>query len=293
MPADKVPLLLDTDPGSDIDDALALAYLLRQPACELLGVTTVTGEPEARAMLADAICRQAGRAGIPIFPGAARPLLGEQKQPKAPQARALATWPHRTDFPRCEAVDFMRETIRARPGEVTLLAIGPLTNVALLFALDPEIPSLLRRLVLMCGTFKTGRLEWNALVDPVAAAIVYQASVQEHISIGLDVTTRCVIPGDRAREEIRGGILEPVGDMAAVFLEQAPAVTFHDPLAAAVIFQPGICTYEPGRVEVELLSQALAGLTHWRAGDKDAPHRIAVDVDPAAFFDHYFRVVRN
>ena len=72
-------ILLDTDIGSDIDDSLCLAYLLAQPECDLLGITTVSGEPEKRAMLADVICKHAGRA-VPIYPGIENPILGQQMQ---------------------------------------------------------------------------------------------------------------------------------------------------------------------------------------------------------------------
>lgn len=296
--ATKIPVLLDTDIGSNIDDALCLAYLLKQPACELVGITTITGEPEKRAMLADAICRAAGRRDVPIYPGAAMPLLGPQRQPTAPQASVLARWPHRDEFPRNEAVMFMRSIIRSRPGEITLLTIGPLTNVALLFALDPEIPSLLGRLVSMCGIFTTsperGRGETNASLDPVAAAIVYQASAQTHLSVGLDVTLRCAMPAERAREELRNaGVFEPVAEMLDIFLAARPRVIFHDALAAAVLFAPEICRYERGTVSVELENRHLAGLTHWEPGGEEAPHRIAVDVDPEAFFAHYFAVIRG
>src|SRR5438270_9043870 len=122
---DRIPILLDTDIGSDIDDALCMAYLLRQPLCELIGITTVSGEPERRAMLADAICRAEGRTDIPIHSGSPRPLLGAQRQPHVPQAAALERWPHTPRFAPCTAVEFMRQTIRARPGEITLLAVGP------------------------------------------------------------------------------------------------------------------------------------------------------------------------
>ena len=81
-------VLFDTDIGTDIDDAVCLAYLLAQPACELLGITTVSGEPTKRAMLASALCRAAGK-DIPIFPGTEEPLLIEQRQPRAQQADAL------------------------------------------------------------------------------------------------------------------------------------------------------------------------------------------------------------
>ncbi|MGQ9780366.1 MAG: nucleoside hydrolase [Bacillota bacterium] len=294
MPAGaKIPVLLDTDIGSNIHDALCLAYLLQQPACELVGITTVTGEPEKRAMLADAICRAAGQRDVPIYPGAAIPLLGPQRQPTAPQASVLARWPHRDEFPRNEAVAFMRDLIRSRPGEITLLTIGPLTNVALLFALDPEIPSLLGRLVSMCGVFTTyperGRAETNTSLDPVAAAIVYQASAQMHLSVGLDVTLRCAMPAEEARKELRGAVPEPVAEMLEVFLLARPLVVFHDPLAAAVLFAPDICHYEQGRVSVALET----GLTRWEPDGEEAPHRIAVDVDPEAFFAHYFGVIRE
>src|SRR5437870_7382262 len=95
-------VLFDTDIGSDIDDAVALAYLLAQPECELLGITTVSGEPGKRAQLASALCQNAGRE-VAIFPGRDAPLLGQQRQPLAPQAAALARWPHRPEFPRGEA----------------------------------------------------------------------------------------------------------------------------------------------------------------------------------------------
>ena len=81
-------VLLDTDIGSDIDDAVCLAYLLAQPACDLLGITTVSGEADKRAMMASALCRVAG-VEIPIFPGAEEPLLVPQKQTRAPQAAVL------------------------------------------------------------------------------------------------------------------------------------------------------------------------------------------------------------
>src|SRR6266852_4178271 len=112
-----IKLLLETDIGGDIDDALCLAYLLAQPACELLGITTVTGEAEKRAMLASALCKVAGK-HIPIFPGVEYPLLAAQRQPDAPQARALHKWDHDTTFPRGQAVEFLRQTIRTHPGEV-------------------------------------------------------------------------------------------------------------------------------------------------------------------------------
>src|SRR5512145_3039577 len=159
-----IKLLLDTDIGSDIDDAVCLAYLLANPMCELQGITTVTGEGEKRAQIASALCKVAGKQ-VPIYVGREEPLLpGLKWQPKCPQADALSRWPHDVDFPRGQAVEFLRRKIRAYPGEVTLLAIGPLTNVAALFAADAEIPSLLKSLVLMGGVF-TNQLAGAGLLE--------------------------------------------------------------------------------------------------------------------------------
>src|ERR1044071_7359242 len=158
-------ILLDTDIGTDVDDAVALAYLLSHTDCELLGITTVTGEAVKRASLASVLCQAAGK-DVPIYPGADFPMQGEQRQPIAQQATVLPRWSHQTDFPLNQAVDFLADTIRAYPGEVTLLTIGPLTNIGMLFSTYPDVPDSLAGLVMMGGNFdekgpEAGRVEWN------------------------------------------------------------------------------------------------------------------------------------
>ena len=285
-------ILLDTDIGSDIDDAVCLAYLLSQPECELTGITTVSGEPVKRAILADALCRAAGRE-IPIYPGMEKPLLRDQCQPKASQFDAIGRWPHRTEFPRGEAVEFMRRTIRQNPGEITLLAIGPMTNVAALFSVDPEIPGLLAGLVLMCGVFtRPGEKEWNALCDPHAAAIVYGAPACVHRSVGLDVTLQLVMPKEEVRRRFTAAILRPVLDFAGVWYRSADRIIFHDPLAAVSVFEPSVCTYARGSVGVSYGRGAEGGETVWRPDDRDGRNEVALGVDADGFFRHYFSVVR-
>ncbi len=286
-------ILLDTDIGTDIDDAVCLAYLLSQPACDLVGITTVTGEPEKRAMIASAICRAAGKE-VPIYPGVEQPLLVPQYQPEARQAVALDRWPHDTAFPRGQAIDFMRRTIRAHPGEITLLTVGPLTNIGLLFAVDPEIPRLLKGLVMMCGLFSNrvagvGPREWNAYGDPHATAIVYGAPVALHRSLGIDITAQVYMPAAEVRERFRAPILQPVLDFAAVWFDEWPGISFHDPLAAVTIFNEDVCRFAQGTVDVELSGNKVAGMTHWTPGEPR--HEVAVAVDPARFFEHFFSAV--
>ena len=286
-------ILLDTDIGSDIDDAICLAYLLAQPQCDLLGITTVTGQPVKRARLASAICQAAGR-DIPIYPGSGEPLLIVQQQPEAPQATRLNHWPHQHDFAPGEAVDFLRRTIRAHPGEVTLLAIGPLTNIALLFMVDPEIPSLLKSLMLMAGVFTpdlpTGGelLEWNAKLDPHASAIVYRAEPPVHRSVGLDVTTRVTLGANIVRSRFNTPLLRPVLDFAEVWFQRRSTIVFHDPLAAVAIFDPEVCQWQRGQVNVELTGADRLGQTLWHPGA--GPHEVALRVDATRFFDRYFSV---
>jgi len=289
----RIPVIFDTDIGSDVDDAVALAYLLREPRCELVGITTVSGEPEERARLADAVCRAAGRSDVPVHAGCGNPLLVSQRQLEAPQKSVLPRWTHTPEFTSNTAVPFLRETIRSRPGELTLLAVGPFTNLAVLFALDPEIPSLLKQVVIMGGVYTTStpgtpRVEWNASLDPHATAMLFNAGCSV-TAFGLDVTMQCRLTATACRERLRHGPLAVVADMAEVWFSRRPEITFHDPLAAVALFHPELCTYQPGDVEVELASPRVSGMTHWTATD-DGPHQIAVTVDPQAFFQHYFQV---
>ncbi len=292
---EQIKVLFDTDIGTDIDDAVCLAYLLRQPRCELMGITTVAGEPEKRAMLASAVCRAAGRDDVPIHPGTGQPMIVPTHSPQAPQAVRLPHWPHREDLEPNSAVEFMRQVIRAHPNEITLLAVGPMTNLGLLFATEPQIPSLLKRLVLMCGVFTTQLpglpyREWNAWGDPHATAIVYAAPVTPHLSVGLDVTMQCYLTPDEVRRRFKPPPLNVVVDLAEVWFRRADRITFHDPLAAALIFEPDICEYVEGKVDVELTTPRLFGMTHWSTEAGDTPHTIALKVDPDRFFEHYFAI---
>lgn len=302
----KEKIIVDTDIGTEVDDAITLAYLLANPDADLLGITTVTGEAEERAKLASVLTAIAGRE-IPIHPGCEKPILVPQIELYAPQKSVLEKWPHRETFEKNSAVRFLQETIRRYPHEITLICIAPLTNIGLLFAMDPEIPSLLKRIVLMCGSptytrydntgekmsamkesdyivlGSKGVLENNALIDPHATRLVYEARVPEHITCGLNVTSRLIMSPDQAEKVFLHPLLRPVLDIAREWFKDEERVTFHDPLTAVSLFHPEVIRTERGTLRIATDSSLLAGFTYWRP-DENGPHKVAMDVNAELFF---------
>jgi inosine-uridine nucleoside N-ribohydrolase len=282
-------LWLDTDIGSDIDDAVALAYLLRQPACHLVGISTVTGAVEERSQIAAAILASAGRRDVPIYSGHSDGLSGPG-QPECPQADALTDAERRQRFPADPdvALAALVAAARAHPGQMTLLTIGPLTNVARFFQAEPELPRLLGSVVLMGGHFWPDEpgAEWNALCDPEATRVVAEAPVARRW-YGLDVTLECVMPIADVRARFTGALLSTVTRFAEVWFQKRDRITFHDPLAAAGVFAPDLCTYERGRVEIETTGDH-PGRTVPRATGDATGDPLARTVRSVAFFDHFF-----
>ena len=197
--------------------------------------------------------------------------------------------PHRLNRKQDEAVDFLRQTIRSWPGEITLLSIGPFSNIALLFALDPEIPFLLKSLVSMAGVFRSPTIEaeWNCICDPVASAMVAHSKRPQHDWIGLDVTLQCQMTKADCEAKFKGPLLELVLQMATKWFDHAPNITFHDPLAAALIFDPTLCEFERGTVTVN----PLKGQTTLELGPGN--DRVATGVDSIRFFEEFFRTIEG
>jgi purine nucleosidase len=282
-------VLLDTDIGSDIDDAVALAYLLRQPQCELVGISTVSGDVQKRAALAEAVCLASGRDNIPIHCGRREALFDGPGQPNVPQFKSIEKMNFRLNREENTAVDFLRNTIRQRPHEITLLSIGPLSNIALLFAIDPEIPFLLKSLVSMAGVFFQGeRCEWNCICDPIATSMVYHTPRVEHFSIGLDVTEKCQMSAPEVKSRFIGEPLATVALLAEAWFEVRPEITFHDPLAAASIFNPNLLTYRSGQIASSPASPP--GFTRFVEGS--GPDRVAETTSSDEFFEEFFSVFK-
>lgn len=287
-------ILLDTDIGSDIDDVLALTYLLNKPEAELLGITTVSGNADKRAQLAKTICGREGRKNISVYKGFSNPIINKQKQPNAPQAKVLEKNYKINKYPN-KAIEFLKNTIDEYPNEVTLVTIGPLTNIAYLFNIYPQISKKIKKIVMMNGVFftcpyETHKAEWNAYLDPIASKIVYNNIHNiDNLIVGLDVTTKCQIEVNECIDkfEIYQGASKTIIKALKVWKEEFNTVTFHDPLAIASIFKPKLINTERGVVEVELESKRLGGLTYWENNNKGS-HCIVTEVKVKEFFKEYF-----
>jgi|SRR5450755_1867437 purine nucleosidase len=245
----KQSILIDTDIGDDIDDALALALALRSPEIELLGVTTVFGATQRRAQLAAHLLSIAGREDVPIAPGVAQPLQLRHRPSGVPQAAILD---ERAVFPaisQIAAPEFIIQTAQAHFGRVTLVCIGPLTNVAVALTAEPGLFMALQRIIMMGGSSSIPLPEWNIRSDVRAAQIVLGSGVPITL-IGLNVTRRCQLRASdiaqlRNSEEPLPHLLSR---LIAVWQRHRPrgqpALPYlHDPLALAALCRPELFTF--------------------------------------------------
>lgn len=281
-------ILLDTDIGGDIDDAICLAYLLKEPQCNLVGITTVCGESEKRAAVANAICKTVKR-DIPIVAGLDTTLQSIPVYPTPDGAAALANWEHNT-YERSDAPAFMYEMIKANPDEIVLLGIGNLTNIATLFNTYPDVLPLLKGLYVMNGYFGVEELpeayyNWNSWADPLASKIVFASKVAINRAITLEITDKLTIGAAKAEELLPADseLMKAVFDFGNAWLESSNKLTLHDPLAAVCIFHPDVCQFEKGFVRVETNVERFMGGTSFRAA-QGGNVEISREVDAERFY---------
>ena len=291
---EKIKILFDTDIGNDIDDAFALAYLLAQEKCDLLGITTVSGDTHKRAKLASVFCKIAEKE-IPIIVGQENRLDGPSRQPQVPGSLILSKWEHDSNFSKKTSTEFIADLVREYPYQIVLLAVGPMTNIASLFLKYPDIPPLLKSLRLMSGSFFSLKdspiAEWNVYCDPKAAQVVYSTPVSSHTSIGLDVTLKLDMNFEEVNTRFNHDFLKPIIDMFDIWINHTKKekIIFHDPLAALTIFDDQICRYKNGIVSIKRSMDRLDGITDL-AENKNGPHSVATTVNKEMFFESYFRV---
>lgn len=294
---EKIKILLDTDIGGDIDDAICLAYLLKEPRCELLGITTVCGEPEKRASVADAICKAAGK-DIPIVAGLDTALQPIPLYPTPEGADALEHWSHDT-FKKADAPAFLYRNIKDNPHEVILIGIGSMTNIATMLHTYPEAAGLLKGLYVMNGYFGKEALpepwyNWNAWADPLASKIVFESNIGDHKVIPLEVTNKLTIKAEKAKAFLAADsdLMKAVFDFGNAWLESSNQLTLHDPLAAVSVFYPDICRFEKGTVRVETHKISDMGATEFSA-DSNGNVEIAKSVEREQFYDILFGTLND
>ncbi len=292
----STPILLDCDPGHD--DAIALLLALASPEVELLGVTTVAGNQTLDKTTANAIrvLELAGRGEVPVAAGADRPLVRDRHVaanvhgesgldgPDLPPPQGAPTGAH--------AVDFLAERLAG----ATLVATGPLTNIALLLARYPEAKP--ERLVLMGGAIAEGNVtpaaEFNIWADPEAAARVF-ASGLDLTMVGLDVTHRALVTRAHA-EQLRGAgrigrFVAELLDFYGVFHREVyrfDGSPVHDAVALAQVIRPELLELEQLNVRVDCESDLCRGRTVvdvWRRTGLEPNANVAVGIDSQAFLD--------
>ncbi|HEY7590673.1 MAG TPA: nucleoside hydrolase [Candidatus Limnocylindrales bacterium] len=212
--ADRIPIILDVDTG--IDDAMALLYAAASPEAEIVAATAVAGNTDARqaAINTQAVLELAGRSDVEVAIGRETPLvrtLETTPETHGPRGLGYADLPPPSrPLSERHASDLLIAEARHRPGEITLVTLGPLTNLAVALVREPELPRLLKAWVLMGGSYRSPgntapTTEWNIHVDPDAAKVAFSAwaegaasrGVARPLALGLDVTERAKITPDR------------------------------------------------------------------------------------------------
>jgi purine nucleosidase len=199
-------VILDTDIGSDVDDALALAMLFGTSEAQLLGVTTVYGDVTVRAQIARRLARLAGHDALPVVPGGSHPLSGAEPWWAGFEGRLYADLGTEAYVEDMTATEFLLESVVGRPGEVSVVAIGPLTNIALALRADPAFAQSVRRLYVMGGRFDRPDPEHNVNSDVTAADEVFRSGIPVTV-VGLEITTRARIEPDHLAQIAAAGAL--------------------------------------------------------------------------------------
>jgi purine nucleosidase len=283
QPAAPQLVILDTDIGDDIDDAFALALVLRSPELRLLGITTAFGDTELRARLVDRYLNAVGRADIPVETGVATPAPNHFTQ--AEYARG------EPDRKHGNAVDFLLQQIGAHPGAITLICIGPLFNVQAAIARDPATFRELKRVVMMGGSVYRGYddlttgnthrppdAEWNVRCDPAGLKALLNSGVpmfmmpldSTQVHLQLPELLGIVKHGSALTDQLTLLYHEWAGD------REWPEPTLYDPVAVSYALRPELCPVTPMHLEVDS-----EGYTRPAAGSPNA--EVCLHADEAGF----------
>jgi len=269
-------VIIDTDPG--VDDALALLLAMRSPELKIEGITPVAGNVPLDLTLPNALrmVEIAGRTDIPVAVGAKGPLvrrLVTAAYAHGENGLGGAVFPEPKIKPIAQpAAEFIRDVIRKYPGELTLIPIGPLTNIATALNLDSQLASMVRGIVLMGGSLSGGNItpaaEFNIYVDPEAARIVFQSGIPITM-VGLDATRKTSLTEEHVRtlEASQNPVSQAAGKIGRNAINHNREQGFligpnmHDSLAVATFLDPSIVKLKEYYVDVETTGELTAGET--------------------------------
>jgi purine nucleosidase len=283
-------VIIDTDIGDDIDDAFALALAVKSPELEILGVTTTFGDTETRAKIADRFLGEVGRADIPVMAGKVTATKNPMSQRKYAEGGHFAKSAH------ADAADFILEQIRKRPGEITLIAIGPLMNVGAAIDKDADTFRKLKRVVLMGGSIRRGygdlgytapvppMPEWNILNDVASAQKLFAAGVPLYV-MPLDSTQLKLDEVKRAWLFSQGtAVTDQLAILYHLWGQETP--TLFDPMTVVFVLKPELCPVTALHIRVDE-----KGFTREEPGQPNA--QVCLDSNAEDFFRFYLkRIVR-
>lgn len=284
-------ILIDTDIGGDVDDALAIAMALNTKDIEIVGITNVYLANAWRAGVTRQLLKTYGREDIPICTGAEKPLIGWWDESRIPNSSPDygeyngKSLPHASDY-----IIHMVETIP----DLTVMAIGPLTNLGLALAKAPHIAEKMH-IIMMGGQVNKAHPEWNIVCDPEAARIVFESGA-DITMVGLDVTNRCQF----TREEVDiikntgNPRTDCLGQMMEIFIERFGYLPIlHDPLAMSLLIWDDLVTLEKKQILIETAGNYTRGLTvdcDWGQG---VPVMVATEVKVQEFKDRAIALLRQ
>ncbi|MGW8484453.1 nucleoside hydrolase [Microbacterium sp. NPDC055903] len=307
-------VILDTDmamgvPGSEIDDGFALALILADDVFDLELVTTVNGniDVESGTYLAAELLERLGRQDIPVVRGAGAPLAEPDRLRSASDATRSA-FGHHIATPGYAAAEIARRVVDA-PGEITVIAIGPLTNVAAAIDLDPRVATHVKEIVIMGGVFlqQTNKIgmpgEFNFWVDALAARAVLRSGAPLRL-VGLDVTNRVRLTREHAAQMAASGrsFGAFAGESTVAWIDanarrhpgdtaSSGSCAMHDPLAVAAISRPELLTWREARVDVvadDPVGRGISVADFLLSEDSPSANAsVAVDVDVDAFTSYF------
>jgi len=270
-------ILIDTDPG--IDDSLAILLALASPEVKVEGITTIHGNCSVYQATINAlsVLELAKAKGIEVAKGFPIPFVQPSllaAETHGDSGLGYAKLPEPRGKPEVwHASDFLIEKIMSNPSEITLVAIGPLTNVAFAIRKEPRIVEAVKEVIIMGGTFRypgnaSSLAEYNVFVDPHAAHMVYHSGMRITL-VPLDVTYQCILtPQDVARlQKNPSPISKFIDDSTRFYMEfhdeyqKIAGCAINDPLALALTFAPDLCDYQELYVDVDISGGVSMGKT--------------------------------